>query len=238
MLQLICGREYNFVLELFVDEQKVQIGEEIVKVEIIYEDISEDNNRAKKEQKYKYCLKDLEFLKANEEYIRVHVYNILDEVMKLKDINQNEKGKKLLEELENWLIKNNKNKNNEYLKDIQNAKGLFSKNEFEKLRSYNHTNCSIQNNVFKRTEKSYKNCNSIQLNMLRWIRKEIPLENKKIISNPIPNNYNKINIPINKYQKISNHNNININYNSNNNHFMMRKNNHRFIKEANKLNEL
>ena len=161
MLQFICGREYNFVLELFVDEQKVQIGEEIVKVEIIYEDISEDNNRAKKEQKYKYCLKDLEFLKANEEYIRVHVYNILDEVMKLKDINQNEKGKKLLEELENWLIKNNKNKNNEYLKDIQNAKGLFSKNEFEKLRSYNHTNCSIQNNVFKRTEKSYKNCNSI-----------------------------------------------------------------------------
>ena len=34
MLKFICGREYTFVLELFIDDQKVQIGEEILKVEI------------------------------------------------------------------------------------------------------------------------------------------------------------------------------------------------------------
>ena len=230
MLQFICGREYTFVLELYLDEQKVQIGEEILKVEITYEDISEDNKKVKAEQKYKYCLKDLEFLKANEEYIRVHVYFILDEVMKLKDVHQNEKGKKLLEDLEGWLIKNYRGKNSEYLKDIKNAKGLFSKNEFEKLRSYNYTNCSIQNNAFKRTEKSFKNCNSIQLNMIRSIRKEVPFENKKIISNPIPNNFIKIDINRNNNHRIANHNIYN------NNHYIMRNKN-RFIKETNNLNE-
>jgi hypothetical protein len=216
MLQFICGREYTFVLELFVDEQKVQIGEEILKVEIIYEDISEDNNRVKKEKKYKYCLKDLEFLKANEEYIRVHVYNILDEVMKLKDINQNEKGKKLLEELENWLIKNNRGKNSDYIKDIQNAKGLFSEDNYIKIRSCNYVTSNIKEMSLNRTGNELRNCNKIQLNKLRSIPMREP-----IIQNEIPKNLNRA--PLDKYyqkryipnQPISKNNNY-IRINNNN----------------------
>ena len=48
MLQFICGKEYTFVLEIFIDESKVQIDEEILKAEIIYEDISQDNKIIKK----------------------------------------------------------------------------------------------------------------------------------------------------------------------------------------------
>ena len=43
MLQFICGKEYTFVVEIFVDESKVHLDEEILNVEIIYEDISQDN---------------------------------------------------------------------------------------------------------------------------------------------------------------------------------------------------
>ena len=67
-----------------------------LKVEIIYEDISQNNKKIKKEKKYNYCLKDLQYSKANEEYIRVHVYDVLDEALKMKEKYQ---GKKILEEL-------------------------------------------------------------------------------------------------------------------------------------------
>ena len=88
MLQFMCGKEYTFVLEILIDEKNVQINEEILKVDIIYEDISQDNKKVKKEKKYNYCLKDLQYLKANEEYIRVYVYDILDKALKLKENNQ------------------------------------------------------------------------------------------------------------------------------------------------------
>ena len=130
MLQFICGKEYSFDLEIFVDEKNVKLDEAIIKVEIVYEDISQNNKKVKKEKQYNYCLKDVQYSKANEEYIRVHVYDVLEEALNMKEKNQKDQGKKLLEELESWLIKNNKGKNNNYIKDIQNAKGLFSENNY------------------------------------------------------------------------------------------------------------
>ena len=163
MLQFICGKEYTFVLEIFIDETKVGINEEILNVEIIYEDISRDNKIIKKEKKYKYTLKDLEYLKANEEYIRVYVYHVLDEAMKLKDTNQFEKGKKKLDDMEKWILDNYKGNNKNYIEDIQKAKGLFSKNDYEKRRSLMLVNSSIQENAFKRTGQTMTFCNSYQL---------------------------------------------------------------------------
>jgi len=169
MLQFICGKEYTFVLEVFIDESKIKIDDEILNVEINYEDITQNNKLIKKRQNYLYKLKDLNYMKANEEYIRVYVYYILDEAMKLKDRDENQKGKKLLEDLETWLIKNYKIKSGEYLQDIQKAKGLFSENEYERIRSNNYISCSIQEKAFKRSGKTMSNCNSIQLNYLRSI---------------------------------------------------------------------
>ena len=170
MLQFICGKEYTFVVEIFIDESKVQINEEILNVEIIYEDISQDNKPIKKEKKYNYKLKDLEYPKANEEYIRVYIYHILDEALKLKDNNEYEKGKKLLEDIEKWVTNNYKGDNKNYIQDIQNAKGLFSKNEYEKLKSAMMVNCSIQENAFKRTGVTMNYCNMMQMNMIRSIQ--------------------------------------------------------------------
>ena len=65
MLQFICGKEYTFVLEVFIDESKVKINNEILNVEISYEDITQNNKSIKKQQKYLYQLTDLNYLKAN-----------------------------------------------------------------------------------------------------------------------------------------------------------------------------
>ena len=39
MLQFICGKEYTFVLEINVNEKDVKIGDELLDVNFIYEDI-------------------------------------------------------------------------------------------------------------------------------------------------------------------------------------------------------
>ena len=50
MLQFICGKEYSFVLEIIVDEKNVKLDESIIKVEIVYEDISQ-NKKSQKRKK-------------------------------------------------------------------------------------------------------------------------------------------------------------------------------------------
>ena len=185
MLQFICGKEYTFVFEAFIDESKIKIDDEILNVEINYEDVTQNNKLIKKKQNYLYKLKDLNYSKANEEYIRVYVYYILDEAMKLKEKKENQKGKMLLKDLETWLIKNYPLKNKEYLQDIQTAKGLFSENLFETLKSINNISCSIQEKSLKRTGKTMNNCNSIQLSYLR----SIPLINENVGSSfPVKSN--------------------------------------------------
>jgi len=76
LLQFICGKDYTFVLDIFVDDSKVQIGEEILKLEISYESIEHDNKKMHKEITYKYELKDIEYIKANEEFTRAYVYSV------------------------------------------------------------------------------------------------------------------------------------------------------------------
>ena len=183
MLQFICGKEYTFVLEIFIDESKVQIDEEILKTEIIYEDISQDNKIVKKEKRYNYKLKDIDYLKANEEYIRVYVYHVLDEAMKLKDTNQFEKGKKKLNDMEKWILDNYKGNNKNYIEDIQKAKGLFSKNDYEKRRSLMLVNSSIQENAFKRTGQTMSFRNSYQTKMLNIIKNDF--QNQMAYSKPV-----------------------------------------------------
>ena len=215
MLQFMCGKEYTFVLEILVNEKNVKFDDEILKVEIIYEDISQNNKKVKKEKKYNYNLKDLQYLKANEEYIRVHVYDILDEALKMKEKNQKFQGKKILEELESWLIKNNRGKNNDYIKDIQNAKGLFSENEYIKNISCNYVSSTIKENSMKRNGNTLKNCNNIQLNKIRSIGIRDPIiknENiKKLNSTPLGQFPQKVYIPNKPIRKNNNYIQINNN---------------------------
>ena len=190
MLQFMCGKEYTFVLEILVDEKNVKINEEIIKVEINYEDISQNNKKCKKEKKYQYCLTDLQQSKANEEYIRVHVYDVLSEAVKMKEINRKNQGKKILEELENWLIKNYKGNKKNYLNDIKNAKDLFSEDYEKETKKYYYISSAINENSFNRIGSTMKNCNSIQMNRLKRIQMR---KNYNTYKNPINMNHAPLN---------------------------------------------
>ena len=74
---------------------------------------------------YKYELKDLQFSKANEEYIRSQTYDVIERALKLREGNKYKEGKKLLEEMNVWLEKNYKGENKKYLEDIIKSKQLF-----------------------------------------------------------------------------------------------------------------
>ena len=197
LLQFICGKEYTFVLDIFVDESKVQIGEEILKLEISYESIEQDNKKIHKEILYKYELKDTEYIKANEEFTRAYVYSVLDEAIKLKDRYENAKGKKILEDLEEWLSKNGKEKNAKYIKEINDAKDLFSEysynNQMINQMIYNNLNCCVQNNMFKRMDIYNNNCNMVQMAMINSIPKQniSKSSNQNKLNNNSYNNFNQ-----------------------------------------------
>ena len=106
MLQFICGKEYTFVLEVNFDEKAVKIGDKLLDVNFIYEDIAQNNKIEKKNIKYKYELTDVQISKANEEYIRSQVYYVLEEALKLREQNRKEEAKKLLSNMEDWLKTN------------------------------------------------------------------------------------------------------------------------------------
>ena len=211
LLQFICGKEYTFVVDVFVDESKVKIGEEILKLEISYEDIEQNNKKIHKELIYNYELKDTEYVKANEEFTRVYVYYILDEAIKLKDKNDNAKGKKLLEDLEKWLSNNDKVKNEKYIKEIKDAKDLFSEHSYYNPQLYNNLNCCVQNNMFKRMDIYNNNCNMVQMAMINSIPKQNIAKNlnQNIQNNNFGNN--------NYYQYPSNMNSAPLFQNMNNN---------------------
>jgi hypothetical protein len=198
LLQFICGKEYTFVLDIFVDESKVKIGEDLLKLEISYKAIDQNNKNIHKEIIYKYELKDSEYVKANEEFIRAYVYSVLDEAIKLKDENENEKGKKILEDLEKWLSKNDKQKNEKYIKEINNAKDLFSEFSYDNS-IYNNLNSCVQNNMFKRMDIYNNNCNSVQMKMIKSIPIKKNQNQNQLNSNNNAFDYNNFNkYPMNK----------------------------------------
>ena len=145
----------------------------------------------------------------------MHVYDVLEEALNMKEKNQKDQGKKLLEELESWLIKNNKGKNNNYIKDIQNAKGLFSENNYIKIRSCNYVTSNIKEMSLNRTGTTLRNCNNIQLNRIRSIPIREPNIQNEIQKNlkqaPLNQCYQKRYIPNQPINKNKNYIQINTN---------------------------
>ena len=124
MLQFVPGKEYATVLEIFIDESNVKPGDILLEVNFKYEDIM-TKKEIKLNSQYKYELKDKEFSKVNEEYIRRQTYYIIDRALKLRENDKYKKGYKLLEVMEAWLEKNYKGENKKYLEDILKSKKLF-----------------------------------------------------------------------------------------------------------------
>ena len=104
--------------------QMLNQGDILLEVNFKYEDIM-TKKEIKLNSQYKYELKDKEFSKVNEEYIRRQTYYIIDRALKLRENDKYKKGYKLLEVMEAWLEKNYKGENKKYLEDILKSKKLF-----------------------------------------------------------------------------------------------------------------
>ena len=162
MLQFICGKEYTFVLEINVDENEIKIGDELLNVNFIYEDIVHKNSITLN-KKYKYELKDMNYDKANEEYIRSQVYFILDKALKLREKNNSKESRKILKEMEEWLKKNYKGSHNEYLEDIIKSQKLFEDEGIFCTRGISYVTSQIRENQSKRVGSRMTYSNSIQM---------------------------------------------------------------------------
>ena len=124
MLQFISGKEYTFVLEIKVDESKIKPGDILLDINFNYDDILTKEKKVIN-AKYKWELKDLNFAKANEEYIRSQTYDVLERAIKLRESDKVKEGQKLLKEMRDWLEKNYKGENKAFLEDIKKAEPMF-----------------------------------------------------------------------------------------------------------------
>jgi uncharacterized protein YegL len=163
MLQFITGKEYTFVLEIFVDESAVKPEDILLEVNFIYDEIL-SKNQNKLNVKYKYELKDLKFAKANDEYVRSQTYDVLDRVLKLNEDNKSEEAKKLLNEMKVWIEKNYKDEYKSYLEDIKKSEQIFEFG-FNARRGVTTTISMVSQNMSKRMGSNNMYSNSVQMRL-------------------------------------------------------------------------
>ena len=160
MLQFITGKEYTFVLEIQIDESKVNPGDELLDLIFTYDDIL-TKEKITLNHKYIYELKDLEFAKANEEYIRSQTYDMLEKALQLREKNKFDEGKKLLKGMKNWLENNYKGENNNYLSDIKKSEKIFE-NDFSAKKSVSNTISLVSQGMIKKMGSDNIYSNSVQ----------------------------------------------------------------------------
>ena len=161
MLQFICGKEYTFVLEININEKNINLRDELLEVEFTYEDIVQKTKKDKN-IKYQYELKDVQYAKANEEYIRSQVYYVLEEALKLRENNENEKAKKMLKDMEEYLKKNYHGENKSYLDDITKAQNFFVDESDFNSRGVSYVTSQIREKQTKRLGSNMIYTNSVQ----------------------------------------------------------------------------
>lgn len=132
ILQFISGKEYTFVMEVNLGKA-IAINEEIIKVKLTYE----DNLNEKVNDEFLYKNKIVESLdkketdKADKEYIRSQVFDVLDEAVKLKDRYKNDEAKNILNKMKNWLIdrknklEKEKNGDDKIKKEVEDLQGYI-----------------------------------------------------------------------------------------------------------------
>ena len=159
MLQFITGKEYTHVFEIKIDESKIKPGDELLEVSFKYEDINDKTTKTITSS-YKYEISDINFAKANEEYIRSHVYDVLEEAVNLREAYKYEEGKKILKDLKEWIINNYKGNNKDYLNDIEKSEKMFSMNDIHADRNITYVTSQVRQMQSKRMGS-----NNIFLNM-------------------------------------------------------------------------
>ena len=162
LLQIIAGREYTYVFEMEIPEDKYD-EDDYIEVEFDYKDNKKGNNIITKNriEKMDESLKE----KANEEYLRVVAFESMNDAANLREENKKQEAEDLLNYMKAWINHNYKGKEN-YM-DYINESLKFIKNDIlYEQKGYAAISSNVRENMMKGGGSGMKFQNFMQKNMV------------------------------------------------------------------------
>ena len=162
LLQLISGKEYTYVFEMEIPEDKYD-EDDFIDLEFDYKDIKEGDNVIIKNgiEKMDETLKE----KANEEYLRVVVFESMNEAANLREENKKKEAEEKLSNMKDWLNLNYKGKEN-YMTDINESLELIKNDILYEQQGFATISSNAREKRMKRGGTSMTYSNAIQKNMV------------------------------------------------------------------------
>ena len=167
LLQLIAGKEYTYVFEIEIPENKYD-EDDFIDVEFDYTDNIKGNNVINKNKIEKMDEKNKE--KANEEYLRVVVFESMSDAANLREANKKKEAEDKLSNMKNWLNLNYKGKEN-YMADINGSLELIKNDILYEQQGYAYMASNAREGRMKRGGSTMKYSNKMQRDMVASLNK-------------------------------------------------------------------
>ena len=164
MLQIMSGKEYTYVFEIKIPDDKYD-EDDFIDVEFEYMDNSMGKNNVIKKNKIEKMDKDNKE-KANNEYLRVALYESMNEVTELTENNKKDEAEEKLKNIKKKL-KKRKNVPQNYIRDI-NSFDLFFYDD--KIGGVPKMQSLAREGMMKRQGQTFSFSNSIQKEMVYAVR--------------------------------------------------------------------
>ena len=162
LLQLISGKEYTYVFEMEIPEDKSD-EDDFIDLEFDYKDSKEGNNVITKNriEKMDETLKE----KANEEYLRVAVFENIKDAANLREENKKKEAEEKLSSMKDWLNLNYKGKEN-YTNDIKESLNIIKNDILYEQQGFATISSNAREKEMKRGGNSMAYQNAIQRDMV------------------------------------------------------------------------
>ena len=162
LLQIIAGREYTYVFEMEIPEDKYD-EDDYIEVEFDYKDNKKGNSIITKNriEKMDETLKE----KAKEEYLRVVVFESMNDAANLREENKRQEAEDKLNNMKDWLNLNYKGKEN-YMTHINESLELIKNDILYEQKGYAKISSNVRENLMKGGGIQMKFQNSLQNKMV------------------------------------------------------------------------
>jgi Mg-chelatase subunit ChlD len=161
LLQLIAGKEYTYVFEMEIPDDKYN-EDDFVDVEFYYNN-KEGNKVIKKNQIEK--MDEMKKEKANEEYLRMVVFENMNEAANLREANKKKEAEDKLSKMKDWLNLNYRGKE-DYMTDINGSLELIKNDILYEQQGFATMTSNAREGRMKRGGTSMKYQNAIQRDMV------------------------------------------------------------------------
>ena len=166
LLQLIAGKEYTYVFEMEIPEDKYN-EDDFVDVEFYYNN-KEGDKVIKKNQIEK--MDEMKKEKANEEYLRMVVFENMNDAANLREANKKKEAEDKLSKMKDWLNLNYRGKE-DYMTDINGSLELIKNDILYEQQGYATMTSNAREKRTKRGGQSMKYQNNIQRDMVASLHK-------------------------------------------------------------------